>query len=43
MAASAALEGQPPNGFLTDQDREEATEPMLPQVAHTKKITVVFN
>ena len=44
MAASAALEGgQPPNGFLTDTDREEAAEPMLPAAvapAHTIKIKV---
>ena len=41
MAAPAGgLEGQSPNGFLADQDREEASEPMLPNINFAKNAKI---
>ena len=39
-APTGGLEGQSPNGFLADQDREEASEPMLPNINFAKNAKI---
>ena len=39
-APAGGLEGQSPNGFLADQDREEASEPMLANINLAKNAKI---